>query len=86
MLIRHSRPPPYLAAVCASLRHERLVGQIEPQRRHRNAVVGERGEIGAVARPAAAPARIGDPVIRIAAAVMARIDVQELLVALALRR
>ena len=26
----------------ASLRHERLVGEVEPQRRHRDAVVGER--------------------------------------------
>ena len=29
------------------LRHERLVGEIEPQRRHRNLVLVERGEIAA---------------------------------------
>ena len=43
-------------------------------------------EIGAVAPARLAAARKGDPVIRIAAAVVARVDVQQFLVALALRR
>src|SRR3954471_21171866 len=68
------------------LGQERLIGEIEAQRRHRNAVVGKRCEVGAVLAGRPPAARVGDPEIRIAAAVVARVDVQQLLVALALVR
>ena len=88
-LLRVDRRRPFRSVVLEQSRklgQERLVGKVETQRRDRDAVVGERGEVGAVLAGRAAAARIGDPVIRIAAAVMARVDVQQLLVALALGR
>ena len=63
----------------------RLVGDVEPERRHRDAAVVERGEIGAVRRFGKILAHIGDPVIGIAAAVLALVDMQPLLPAAALR-
>ena len=63
--------------VSRELRQERQVGEIETQRRDRDAVVGKRGEIGAVLAGRLHAARIGDPVVRIAAAVVARVDVQQ---------
>ncbi len=65
------------------LGQERLIGKIEAQRRDGDAVVGQRGEIGAVLAGRPRAARVGDPEIRIAAAVVARVDVQQLLIALA---
>src|SRR5262249_44265400 len=64
--------------------HERLVGEIKLERGHGDAAVGDGGKIGAVrGRRALAPGE-GEPIIGIAAAVVARLDAQEFLVALAL--
>src|ERR1700687_1606646 len=63
--------------------HERLVGEIDAQRRDRDALVLDRPDVGA-ARDRPAFALEGDPVIGIAAAVGARLDAHQLLVALAL--
>src|SRR4029077_11657656 len=52
------------------LGQERLIGKIKAQRRDGDAVVGQRGEIGAVLAGRPRAARIGDPEIRIAAAVV----------------
>src|SRR4029078_9353361 len=61
------------------LGHERLVRHIEAQRRPRNASVGERRDVGAGLRRRAAQAHIGDPVIGVAAPVVAGVDLQALL-------
>src|SRR5262247_4823241 len=65
------------------LGHERLVGEVEPQRRHGDAVVGEGRQVGTVAERRAQTLE-RHPVVRIAAAVAARLDAQQFLVALAL--
>ena len=54
--------------------HERLVSEIEPQRRERNSVFHQRSEIAAWRRARNATTREGDPVIGIAAPVVACID------------
>ena len=54
--------------------HERLVSEIEPQWRERNSVFHQRSEIAARRRARNATAREGDPVIGIAAPVVACID------------
>src|SRR5499433_4359531 len=64
--------------------HEWFVRHVEPERRDSDAVVGERGEIGAVALGVRGRALIGDPVIGVAATVAARLDAQQFLGALAL--
>src|SRR5712672_234934 len=48
-------------------RHEGLVGYVEPYRRHRDAIVGQRLQIGPVGGGRPRAARKGDPVIRITA-------------------
>src|SRR5215470_14766425 len=65
-------------------RHTGLVGHIEPQRRHRDAIMGERRKIGAVGWRRPVAAHEADPVIGVAAAVVTRLDTQEFLVALTL--
>src|SRR6516164_7030432 len=67
-------------------RHERLVRHVEPQRRDRDAIVGERGNIAAVRWRLRPHAHIGDPVISVAAAVLTLIDLQPLLPVTALGR
>ena len=51
--------------------HIWLVGHVELERRHRDAMTFERGKVGAFSRWHEAMPHIGDPVIRIAAAVLA---------------
>src|SRR6516164_11705075 len=65
--------------------HERLVGHVEPQRRDGNVVVCEGGDIAAVRRRHSPHAHIGDPVIGIAAAVLACVYLQPLLAVASLR-
>src|SRR5690242_9960505 len=65
-------------------RHEGLVGHVEPERRHRNALFVERVQVAALRRARNSPAAERDPVVRVAAAVPPRLDVQQFLVALAL--
>ena len=60
-------------------RHRRLVGDVDLERRHRDAAVVERRDVGAVLGLDVMLARIGDPVIGIAAAVDALVDMQPLL-------
>src|SRR4029450_222949 len=63
-----------------------LTGHLEPQRRDRDAIVGERRNVAAVGRRLTAHAHVGDPVIGVAAAVVALIDLQPLLSVAALGR
>ena len=66
---------------------KRLVGTVEPQRRHRDIARGERREIGAFGRRVHHRGALeADPEIRIAAAVMALVDLEETEIALALPR
>src|SRR6185437_13118404 len=67
-------------------RLEALVGQVDAQRRHGYAVLPQRLQVGSVGRRRSRTAREGDPVIRVPAAVVARIDAQPFLVAFALGR
>src|SRR6516225_4221298 len=59
------------------LGEKRLVGHVEPQRRHRDVVLAERRQIGSERRGRALAPIIGDPVVRVATAVVARLDLQQ---------
>src|SRR6516164_4827 len=61
------------------LGHCRLVGDVDPQRRERDATLIEHRNIRSVLRMNGTQARIGNPVIGIATAVDALIDMQTLL-------
>ena len=66
---------------------KRLIGAIEPQRRHRDIARGERREIGAFGRRVHHRGALeADPEIRIAATVAALVDFQKAEIALALPR
>src|SRR4051794_19220931 len=79
------RPPRCAAQVSGlseqfrQLGHERLVGEVELERRHRDAVLRQCGDIGAVDQFRSGLPNIGDPIIRNAAPVLARVDMQALL-------
>ena len=80
----HARRVARLSENLRQFSHERLVGEIEPQRRHRDALLGQRGEIASWRRAGNSAAPERNPVIRIAAPIVARVDAQQFLVALAL--
>src|SRR4029077_15081457 len=67
-------------------RHERLVGHVKPQRRHRDSIVGKGRDGAAVLGRLRAHAYVSDPVIGVAAAVLALVDLKPLLPIAALAR
>ena len=78
----HSRPsnssacsPSYcLAEHFSQFSHKRLVGEVESQRRHRDAFLGQRREVASWRRADDSPAPKRNPEIRIAAPIVARVD------------
>src|SRR3954469_40968 len=75
---------PILREYPRELLHKRLVRHVEPQWRHRNAVFGHGRHIGTALPLLTAVGYVSDPIIGIAAAIVALIDPQAFLVMTAL--